>query len=1354
MTVSTGISLAALMPYVIALLAVIALGLAFLSVRHAREAKANGRSGGAGPDLPEAGVLERLPSRSLPQSIKLASVQLQRLVTGGSGIYEVPWVVAVGAGGHELDGLLPAQLPWPPDLAGAHQAILSEAARLSFCRAGAVLSFDDGLLDGPGRSHRWHRLIRALLTCRPERPIDGLVVVVHASELADSSQAQDRRVAQGEQLYDLIWSAQRLTGWRIPVYLLITGCEELAGFADWVLALPRQARQQVLGWSVPYALDSVFEPRWVDEGFAEIARQLSIAQLVLMMPEPETAVAEGLLLFPGEVERLASALSALLTSMLRTSAYHEAFMFRGFFLAGRVPETAVQQSRRDAFAEALFSNKVFPEHKLAQPAYGETTRRHRRLRVAQAALSAAAIVALIGLLHIRTVKTDDFPAVTTLLSRIDQLVSAAVLRTNDFRFGPGHRERVRDEALALINAMAAIHINRIDTIAAPTSLLTSANTQVAQAISAGYSVAVLDAAYQALTEEPSLVAIIEPELPPSAPIPTAPQALAATIDNILQYDKYIRIYQGIGARPSIGDVAALMGYALNVQLPADFTTDYQLYEYALSNTQMRRIDTTKLQPIVERRLQDRYDAAVRDAYSNSPLVVSIKKLTRLAGNLTTPQGVAAATAGRQTLADTQATLDTIAGLLAPPQAAWLTGTPNSSPFATGLDKLRPVEVVRRDFIDGLRAGGLKAEADTRTWVLQAAVFANAPILAATDKAVTLSPAMEASRRLLSDLFSQPFMQPAPVGSTAISALPGSTVSWDEKTLSEAETIAESFLAFVPKQTGRPPATIEQQVRSIAGASAAANITQLLRLAARPVAQSPNGGSQATLQDAAGMASVLPLLLNLRNALRQAGAADEAGALDRLVSGEAVRLLRQLSDDLVSAAPYRLADPSLSFWRGAPPLAEPAFGATSPTELASTLPPRRDFIETLAREYAAPLVRYLRDPGTRATVGAAALVTQWQSILDSLDRYHRSDPSNSLTRLEQFITVDMDKIDLSNCRQLTVGGGTGGDYFAEQLRNIRQAIASRCVSVVRTDTRGRYANLSARFNSKLAGRFPFSSLAASSAPASPSLGAAEPSNVRGFFAEFGPDLAALQAQFQTAGTYGADSPGIAPFLADLVAVQTAFAPMLSDPSGHTPLSYQVDVSFFTNPAAGRGQNQVLDAAIIVGTQRASSMNGTSRIVWTNGDSLRVRLRWAANAPMVPDGSARSQWPRITGLDADFAFADNWALLRLIAIQTPNAPDLNALQDRTPEVVAFDVPLRRNPNAAIGGNSEVDTARVYLRLALTGIAQAPGQPQKTTPVVLPQFPTAAPLLEQTAFVTDPAVNTGPIGLAAPAVGSVSP
>jgi type VI secretion system protein ImpL len=1307
------------LPYLIALLASIAIALMFLSVRHVREAKANGRNGGSVPAPPEAGAPERVPTRSLPQSLRLASANLQRLVAGGAGVYEVPWVVVVGAGGAELDRLLPEQLLWPPDLAGAHRAALGQVARILFCRGGAVLGFGDGLLDGPDWRRRWHTLVRALQSCRPSRPLDGLVVAIRAEELRESTEWQDRLAARGDQIYDLIWSVQRLTGWRIPVYLLISGCEELTGFADWVLALPRQARRQILGWSVPYALDSVFEPKWVDEGIAEIGRQLSVAQLLLMMPEPEVGVAEGLLLFPGEVQRRAAPLSLLLTAMLRTSAYHEAFMFRGFFLAGGVPGGAAEEGRSAAFAEAVFTQKVFPEHQLAQPAYGEATRRHRQIRLSQIALAAVALLCVIGVIHLRRVESDYLPPVATLLSQIAQEVNARAVQQTNPLTDVTRRASLRDPALSLLNSMAAIQIDRIDTIAAPTSMLTFANARVAQAIAAGYNVAVLRAAYDALTERPGLVAILEPAPPPGAPVQTSRQALSVTVDRIVDYDRYIRVYQGISAQPSIGNLAALMSYALDVQLPAEFTTNYGLYEHALSNARMRPIQAAAVEPMIERILQDRYQAAIKDTFTRDELVKLVAKLSALTGDLTTanPQDT-----GRTLLADTRSTLDTISGLLPQPSQDWLRNTPGAASPVPPLDKLRGLEVVRPEFIDGLVAAGGKAEADTRNWLLHATAFDSTLVLAASNGAVTLSPPMMAGRRLLDDLFSQPFMRSVTTASTPPVPSAGAPINWDSQTLRQAEELAESFLAFASKGDANLPRSLQQQVRAVAGTEASAQISVLLRTAARPAEVLPNAGSRAMLQEVSGFANALPILVNLRNTLRQAGATATAGALDALVSRQAVRLLQQLDSELAAAAPYRLADPTLSFWFGSPPLAAPAFAASSPTDLASTLPPRRDFIETLAGNYAAPLVAYLRDPGTSGRPAATGIVARWQSIIDTLDRYHRSDPGNSLTRLEQFITVDMDKIDLSNCGQLTAGGAIAGDYFAQTLQIIRMAVARRCRTVVHTDTVDRYTSLSTSFNAGLAGRFPFAPVVSFN----PALGAADPNQVRLFLAEYGPDLPALQKQFGSGGAVGGAGQGAEIFLTQIGAVQNAFGPMLADPAGNTPLSYQVDVEFFTNPEAARAQNQVIDAVVSAGNQRASSMFGTSRIVWTNGQPLRVELRWATNAPMVPNPSARQSWPRINGLSAIFDFSGNWSLLRLIRAQAPDTADLNSLQDRRPEVVMFEVPLKRNPNAAVAGDGKVNTAKVYLRLALTGTAQAPGQPAKTAPIALPEFPTAAPLL----------------------------
>ena len=70
MTAPTGFQLAAFMPYVIALLTVVGLALMFLSVRYAREVKANGGRGGVTATPAETAASEQPSARTLPQSVR------------------------------------------------------------------------------------------------------------------------------------------------------------------------------------------------------------------------------------------------------------------------------------------------------------------------------------------------------------------------------------------------------------------------------------------------------------------------------------------------------------------------------------------------------------------------------------------------------------------------------------------------------------------------------------------------------------------------------------------------------------------------------------------------------------------------------------------------------------------------------------------------------------------------------------------------------------------------------------------------------------------------------------------------------------------------------------------------------------------------------------------------------------------------------------------------------------------------------------------------------------------------------------------------------------------------------------
>ena len=151
--------------------------------------------------------------------------------------------------------------------------------------------------------------------------------------------------------------------------------------------------------------------------------------------------AEDVLLFPDRIAEIRPALATLLAQMLENSAYHEGFMLRGIFLTGDTgspspvvdletvdpdappPLPAELESTADAavlsliveqppqpLADTLFRRKIFPESGLAQPAYGEMTRRHRMVRRAKIALAASVALFLIGIAAIPYQTRPALPA--------------------------------------------------------------------------------------------------------------------------------------------------------------------------------------------------------------------------------------------------------------------------------------------------------------------------------------------------------------------------------------------------------------------------------------------------------------------------------------------------------------------------------------------------------------------------------------------------------------------------------------------------------------------------------------------------------------------------------------------------------------------------------------------------------------------------------------------------------------------------------------------------------------------------------------------------------------------------------
>ena len=167
---------------------------------------------------------------------------------GWQGRYEAPWLLMLG---NETEGeqlcstwrLLPVARPawfgrWWSD------------------GEGAILLVPESVFlpdEGPAPAKRRLAAPVASVPAPARQARAGRVVWnIPLARLRDGEQAANLGLAARRRYVEL---TQRL-GLSLPVYVVITGLEDLPGFQELLAALPEEARERALGWSSPFAAEA------------------------------------------------------------------------------------------------------------------------------------------------------------------------------------------------------------------------------------------------------------------------------------------------------------------------------------------------------------------------------------------------------------------------------------------------------------------------------------------------------------------------------------------------------------------------------------------------------------------------------------------------------------------------------------------------------------------------------------------------------------------------------------------------------------------------------------------------------------------------------------------------------------------------------------------------------------------------------------------------------------------------------------------------------------------------------------------------------------------------------------------
>lgn len=324
-------------------------------------------------------------------------------------LYELPWYAIIGApGSGKTTALINSGLNFP---------LMEKLGRHSVKGVSGTRDcdwwFTDQaiLLDTAGRyttqdSHQqvdasaWHGFLALLKKYRPRRPLNGVFVAISITDLLRQSEEELRQHAIA--IRQRIAELNGQLGLQLPVYVLFTKSDLIAGFTDFFANLTEDERIQVWGETFPASLDAESLSASLErfsQGYDELLERLLQRRAKRIQEERDVQRRTPIFDFPQQMRLLKPVAMQFLQAVFTVNRFEEPFLLRGiYFTSGtqegtpidRVLAALASSFRLDRQASPLLSGRgksyfigkllrqvVFPEAELA----GVDPKVERRLRL-------------------------------------------------------------------------------------------------------------------------------------------------------------------------------------------------------------------------------------------------------------------------------------------------------------------------------------------------------------------------------------------------------------------------------------------------------------------------------------------------------------------------------------------------------------------------------------------------------------------------------------------------------------------------------------------------------------------------------------------------------------------------------------------------------------------------------------------------------------------------------------------------------------------------------------------------------------------------------------------------------------
>ncbi len=260
-------------------------------------------------------------------------------------IYQLPWYIIIGPpGSGKTTALINSGLEFPLANKLGDTAIKGVGGTRN---CDWWFTNDAILIDTAGRyttqdSHElvdkggWLGFLDLLKKNRPSRPINGAIVAMSLSDLL--LQTEEEIKLHAKAIKNRIQELDEKLGVEIPVYLMFTKSDLIAGFSEFFEGLDLEERQQVWGYTFDFGHEREFAISSFQEEFRALIQRLDDRLFKIMQDERDVQNRALIFGFPRQMEALERPLISFLEEIFAVNRYQKSSFLRGIYFTSGTQE--------------------------------------------------------------------------------------------------------------------------------------------------------------------------------------------------------------------------------------------------------------------------------------------------------------------------------------------------------------------------------------------------------------------------------------------------------------------------------------------------------------------------------------------------------------------------------------------------------------------------------------------------------------------------------------------------------------------------------------------------------------------------------------------------------------------------------------------------------------------------------------------------------------------------------------------------------------------------------------------------------------------------------------------------------